>query len=813
MGLRLQNIHYDLDGNKHTINLYDSAYSHGVVPFDVAQPGIIKTYNASSQERNAAIISSSLKFQMLIEGATLGSFVTDFIAAPEQRFRVVHLIDDVIEWAGLVLTDLVVLEDNYDPYLFEIEAVDGLAKLKDLEYSDNGNPYTGKVSLKEHLVNILSRLGTLDLLPTDAIKSVINWYSDQHSGTGVDVMENTRVNHKAFINVDSSGTLTYRSCLDVLTAILTPFFCRIKMVNGAFFVFQVPEYAASSYTVHKSTAAGTGTGSDSAQSFVKIDETDIDRLFGNQFQFYPALNEVENTYKHYSTQSIVDPDVITFTEFTSDEVDTINGSSTMYFYIKYKYHVGWASANPFIPVRTKVRLTIAVGSYYLERKAEINAYGAVSYSAVKWTTTRGVNSGYFEFFTDAGFEVDKEYTKELASVITPPIPENGTLLLNSELSDTYDLTGQVVSDPGLSISLSIFDSYIEIIEAGNIENRINKTIFGVTNDAAGNSKRLPIETIIGDGPTGNTFGHLEAWDGTEWQITSSWASGALGTNTKISLLLSQQIMATQGKPMRIISGELIGDYSPIYALQYNNQKYVFHSGSYESANNKWNGRWFLIDSAGVTTTPKDEQGLFELEDEPLPPRTPVIISEPDVYSDEEEQPARVAVQIQQIPLTTTDSISAGDTISSIQIAAPGQDDVIKANDTITLINQVTGENETFVVSTDVGAADTTLSVNSKTAENDYTAGSFVTVSQQEILKKINIGSGGGKTRYKEEFPGQTSTTVTVTKNGGVLPASDDDIDVLYNGREIKAADWSKSGSNIILGFDPAGADVTIKFLI
>jgi hypothetical protein len=66
--------------------------------------------------------------------------------------------------------------------------------------------------------------------------------------------------------------------------------------------------------------------------------------------------------------------------------------------------------------------------------------------------------------------------------------------------------------------------------------------------------------------------------------------------------------------------------------------------------------------------------------------------------------------------------------------------------------------------------------------------------------------------YAQNFTAISGTTVTVTANGGVLPADSAAITVYLNGQQTN--EWTKSGSNIIFDYSLFPTDlVTVKFII
>jgi len=76
------------------------------------------------------------------------------------------------------------------------------------------------------------------------------------------------------------------------------------------------------------------------------------------------------------------------------------------------------------------------------------------------------------------------------------------------------------------------------------------------------------------------------------------------------------------------------------------------------------------------------------------------------------------------------------------------------------------------------------------------------------------GSGGTSTRwYRQWFYNQTTTTMTITENSGLLPTNEAQIELVdsSNGQVISPAYYSISGSVITLTFTPTGEDYYVRF--
>jgi len=151
------------------------------------------------------------------------------------------------------------------------------------------------------------------------------------------------------------------------------------------------------------------------------------------------------------------------------------------------------------------------------------------------------------------------------------------------------------------------------------------------------------------------------------------------------------------------------------------------------------------------------------------------------------------------PRTNAD-IASGATVTSIPVEARTVAGEWKAGQTITLVNQFTGQQQEFTVTADTAISDTGISVTSDTADFFFPSGSWIITSQE-----VQGSTGGSTGFFREEFPTHASATITVTVNSGNLPTNAAAIRVYYdNGQIISPTYWSHSGSDITLTYTPDG---------
>jgi hypothetical protein len=748
MATRLQQTIFDANQQDWTILIDDADFSGSATDIDITSAKI--QWQASSSERFAAVMPSVADVSFRIDGASLQTFVTDYIAAAEQRFKLVVYKGVDLFWVGNIQTDNVRRQDKEWPYIFQIRATDGLAALKDIDYNDAGTAYTGLERCTEHVINALNKIGTASLFGTDFLKTGVRWFSADHTSTSLDPLHESRFNHRRFVKVDSSDNTTFSSCYDVLETICKAFGARIYLSDGSFYITQINEYEGNTLLYYNYNSSKAASGSDTSTTYQVTDGTDVIRLGGGAYQYYPALRQVDVVYKHLQAQSLIPPFAISNVDYTVGEIDSGNGTSPLLISFKVKYSIVKAIGEDFQPVRMGFRLKIRVGPNYLVRDSRSFP---VSYTTPEWQGS----AGWYEIITPI---ITENNTSQFLTVqfLTPPVPADGTMIISGEYETTHTLSGPPYTPS--SQSISFYDCYIENVPSGFVESRSNQITYKTENDATDNSKRISTEVELGDGPSFNALGALQVYDGSDWVKSSGWeVEGTAGTD-EIGQLLAQEILKTQSKPVEIIGSTYHGSITPKYTVVKDSIDHAVRQATMDLVAGTTQGLFFQCDSTGAAFTDKDAEPAFDIDEE-LSPITPINTPiEKNPQPEAQTDPTLQTTFAKRRVFTTDGAISEGSTVTSIQIAASGVDDLIKTNDRFDIIDAITGNSQTFVATADVAGTDTSISVTSDTADFDFSNGSIISFSQDQIIEKINDVSTGGAVSSVSGGEGITVDTTT-----------------------------------------------------
>ena len=143
MALRFWNEHqsrYTDGGATWRIEIWDSSFVGEEYEFKVAN-GVRKEYRADGDNVFSPILGSSVTFQMEVQDATHEALITDLAGAPEGRFTVALYVDTVLDWAGVINSPEISIEDHTYSYGFSITAVDGLGPAEKLRIPASRDRY------------------------------------------------------------------------------------------------------------------------------------------------------------------------------------------------------------------------------------------------------------------------------------------------------------------------------------------------------------------------------------------------------------------------------------------------------------------------------------------------------------------------------------------------------------------------------------------------------------------------------------------------------------------------------------------------
>lgn len=575
------------------------------------------SYSGESQKRFNPVLPSKVTFQMVIQDTTGEDFIEDLINSVDGRFKLriekyskLNLVYELY-WVGTIVTDQVSYEDASYPFAFNITAVDGLSLLARKDYNNAGLVYSGDATLLEHIQNCLDKtdLAYFYGVGDNFLQTIVNWYDDNQSYDAVnklDPLVNTRLNHRAFYQVNDEGFNNYKNCLEVLKEIATVFGARIYQSNGAIRFEQVNEMVNASYYRwdYNSSFTELSKGNITSDNLT-IDQTVLKtQLAGGTFAFLAGLQYVKLSYYHYANQNL-----LYGTSWNSDLNENLvigdilsNTTSTVLSFATTLYIKILLVTSSTDLWRFDFKLKIKHGTKWLKREVVDNGDGVLIINPATWedvesyyiVSTEWLPTGTIIENIDINFQ-------------TPVLPlTNGVLEFDFNYNDVYmrppTFTGTsgspYVGPPAPDVTVDfwkLITPTVELFEDGE-GNMEELRVYQVNNDFyQGNTETLDLVSYVGDAVTDSSRGKLEIYNGTDWQNSELWSINQAGSGYIIGKLMIYEILAGQKRGTMTYNGSFqLSLYHAHTRLTYDSNLLVLINGSFDAGNDVWNGTWFKL---------------------------------------------------------------------------------------------------------------------------------------------------------------------------------------------------------------------------
>lgn len=762
-------------GDDFVIDIYDDNWSGSSTDCQVDGTGFTMSYNSDfGNYTGGFIITSTCVINLIANIQAVIDLIAVLPVISETDLRISISKNGSFWWGGLILPDVVKMDDLPAGALpiFQIRAVDGIARLKTIDYNDAGVAYTGKQTIVEHLLNALNKIGSTDLWTSNTFLSThLNWLADGHAaGINPSVFTRTRLRHLNFLRIDQTGQITYRNCYDVLKEFCKTFNCNLFLSDGKFWFVNPTMYLQTLSTLgrHDFTKAGVVTYTIGFITYYLVGRKsnnpasyNIFRFTGGFFEYLPALDKTVVQYRHFSTRNLT-PGLQgtggSFVATTIDDIDSVGGTARLMFRGNLNFRVDFVTPGDAQVTHGKFRIQIKIGDYYLSRPVTFINTLYIIEEAPFWT----LSTAYYEIIVPI-FEDATNYTNVI-EFITPPIPEDGDMIVYFVLLEITDNAGNSFTTLVTVPTTSLTNIYSEILLAGTIEGQYNITEFTATNDADGNADEAIIQTLIGDGPTGSTFGALDIYDGANWiPSADGWRYGGGGTYYPISQILANEVMYRHKKPAEKFTADWQGEYNPwrsvIYVDNSVQKTYLFTGGSFTAATSIWtlNLVLFAREASGVTVETEEVRTWVGSDGEAPPEIQPgggIVPSDNGLTQTAVEDSGAgvengLASGVIQglVPMRTELLYQPGDAMNTIDTPVLGASFSYLLEDRIIVIDSNTGQSQDFIVEDDSLQGDGVIGVfHGDTADYRYNTNAFVFHDPRFLLELL-----GFMRRYRQEI--------------------------------------------------------------
>lgn len=690
-GVRFSSGHTSWAGVEWDVEIYDSAYSGSPVSFRLGGRGIDITHDAVNDRRISPIIASKASFDFWIEDATHEGLVTDLLGASESRFTVKIKREGALYWLGYVMPDISQYEDVAYPYLFKIDCVDGLSRLKTIDYTQTE---VGYLNVVKHICAALTGDDTLKTRYFSGsdifLRTAVNWWNEAHGSPSLakDPLTLTRFDGAVFETTKSDGSPKIKSCYEVLVELASGWNARLFWSAGAWF-FEQPDYRLNNdFNQRRYSYSGTAL----SQAVTNYDRSIVQNNTGAKlatphYDWFPALRKAEVNYKHGTAKNWVEGYAFKYSSNSTGGATTIknmtlNEDATLRLHGRVRAKMSASSTKPWY-WRLGIQVKIGSTDYWDRNITVVAGANILAFNPTTWNIGGGEVEITAGLFWGSGF--DGEF---FFSVQSLPIPSgaSGDVTFNVTNLGALDIDGSNVTLSGLTWSFP--DLVLEVVEPGNARES-EKTYFI---DREQDSDTVELALIVGDAVKYWTPGKLQVSpDGSTWadSLGGWYVDGVSGSTTEeFGMRLVKDIIGAQKTPVKKMHATVMGVNMYFHNIfsDLNSTEWLMLGGTYNTERDEIGGEWW-----GHVYSNTNDGDTTVIYDPPTAPN-PNIPTEPQ----------RVAVDTSQLLLSllgsvVTSAAMTGGSTTTATLTAALQSGAFVDGETVKIVNPFTGASETLEI--------------------------------------------------------------------------------------------------------------------
>lgn len=600
------------NGKYYKIEIWDENYS-GTSPdeFNVTGDGFELNYSGQTDNIYSPIIGSSVSFGMYVQDAATIAFLTSIKQYQQSRYYVKinrgnTEASATFFWGGYISQDVIEIEDISQPYILNIQATDGIAKLKDTTVTTS---YFRQFT--NQFINGLDAAGVFGIYgATDPVLAVVcNWWAAEMTyNVNTNPLDETWADFRAFDTIDENGVLTGRNWYDVLSQMCYLFGLRFYYSNGQYRLEQLFERDGS-FVEHTYQKDKTKIGATSAVNYTKtLDQTtNKARLAGNIFNFLPAVKNVTVVLNKEpkaiigvrSTDTIQPVTQLGFVASTPDNQITVSFKHAASIDVNTQV----SQTNKFLKLRFNMEIYDFNNNvtYYLKR-----TYTGMTPSTTSWTTTQS-GSGYEVLLGPMDeYTVGLNYVTGNTTIVTPKTPVDGDVEYDWEFVE-------FVNTVGATYTLNAANSYGWVMETSNLITTNGQGITNQTNRVRAVSPNTDIKSNIsyelpemnlltGNGERGSLMVQTTVGSIDIHTPYSNWREGNSGSYIQIQKLVTQEFLKLMDEPVEKYMGEMFSSHNFRQRLTFDGNNWIQLGGRYNANRDEWDGEWFVINRASITPT-------------------------------------------------------------------------------------------------------------------------------------------------------------------------------------------------------------------
>ncbi|RMF30106.1 MAG: hypothetical protein D6765_03570, partial [Bacteroidetes bacterium] len=581
---------------------------------DGGPEGVVMDYEGDPNDPFHPIVGSSLTFEFLVEDSSHETFLNEVAAAREGRFMVVLKRGSglPVEWVGYLVSDQIQQRDEYFPYHTTLFAVDGIARLRDIEYKNpaTGNPYTGRQTWLQHLYNVMEHIGTTGVvtMPNIRFRHNINLF-DVAMNTAADPLTQVDCDHEVFKGKDNEGNEEIWSVYDVLFYLCNRFNATFRHVQGGFALFRTAEFENSTQKVYNYDANQVLVSTDPAASFdVTIDYSTAGapvKRRGGVLTYLQPLKRLCVDYEHLTqnnrafglswpgagTDYVALPGAVTVDDDTSTQLKLV-----MNFKVKSFVTVTIGTfAYPIHRYFFKIYVRIN-GNSWLKRTLSGDFYNLTPETA-SWSSLESYVEVVSPIINPQNNGEDVLFQLNILSPYLTTTMNGGTIDLKIILDRVERTDGTAMvngAGPFYNATLTwlLKNPVVEVLDEGlgnNPDTNIKRTC--AYDSTSGNTAEHIVRVKLGDGPMPYTVSRMQV-SGTD---TTSWKLNGTGTGYPLDERIAREIMEIRQRPVPVFQVTALTElFGPLKRLVDGSSAYVPLRLRWSSKNDEWAGEFVRI---------------------------------------------------------------------------------------------------------------------------------------------------------------------------------------------------------------------------
>ncbi len=609
----------DWYGKRYNIEIIDRDFEGDPIEIEIGPQGWIIEYQGGTDDPHTRIITSSATLEIQIQNEEQEALIALIASVPENRLflKIIYIIGDlsIPQFIGPITADRITWENQYYPFTFQIAAIDGLSKLKDVDYRPlilAGHLLHNRFSMLERIFQIFSLLDMDDLYGSEtAIVTITDWYESNMANTTDDPLSMVDVAWWGFIKEESLNSYKVGNAFKALEDIATLFNARVYYAFGRFYFENVNQKAKDtndswSYQIDGTFIAKIPITNDQQL----VDNVTLAVQRGSNYSLIPPVRDILLTFFFKTDINYLHDQLDSFNYLGTGEQDLgtfqVDPDQELKFLIRGRLRWDNETYFDFDPLafttwKMRFRITLKVGDKWLKRERLDDQYYNTGFGSTTWEDSESFYYLDSEiFYYDTLFSFMGGYID--INILTPEAISSGDIIFNIDLYKVFRPDDILVTEQEAFQTSFLVKWYFDFPQL-NLTTADGKP-YQTTNQILKyqgpieNSRRKEMFINFGDGPNTSNVRRIMVYDGAEWvESGRSWSPKGSSIGLSIQKLLLLEVASVLVKPIKLLNATLIHrslGLTPNRAINYQSTRLIFLSGQASSTQSDFNGTWFSL---------------------------------------------------------------------------------------------------------------------------------------------------------------------------------------------------------------------------